>query len=54
MEYGEYMVMICIGIGAALLGALLLFVEVTAYGIVATGLGALVALSGIVGAFWNS
>lgn len=54
MEYSEYMVIVCIGIGAALLGAVLLLVEVTAYGVVASGLGVLVALSGIVGAFWNS
>lgn len=54
MEYSEYLVMVCIGIGAALLGAVLLFIEITTYGIVASGLGVLVAISGIVGAFWNS
>ena len=54
MEYSEYVVLVCIGIGAALLGAVLLFVEVTAYGLVASRLGTLVAVSGIVGAFWKS
>jgi hypothetical protein len=54
MELSEYMMIICIGIAATILGILLLLVEVTAYGAVATGLGALVSLSGIVGAFWNS
>ena len=53
MEYSEYVAVICIGIAATILGALLVLLEVTTYGVVAMGLGVMVLLSGIAGAFWD-